>query len=83
MLREMFCMKTTLLYAFVCSHIFCLSVLPHFGLNECIIMDALQEKSVQCICADIKIQSTLVISTLLISNNRLSRSENLVPVLSQ
>ena len=31
---------------------------------------------------DIFIQSTLVISTSLISNNRLSRSENLVPVLT-
>ena len=30
-----------------------------------------------------KIQSTLVISNSLISNNRLSRSENLVPVLTQ
>ena len=29
------------------------------------------------------LQSTLVISTSLILNNRLSRSENLVPVLSQ
>ena len=29
-----------------------------------------------------KVQSTLVISTSLISNNRLSRSENLVPVLT-
>ena len=29
------------------------------------------------------LQSTLVISTSLISNNRLSRSENLVPVLTQ
>ena len=30
-----------------------------------------------------QIQSTLVISNSLISNNRLSRSENLVPVLTQ
>ena len=31
----------------------------------------------------LQIQSTLVISTSLISNNRLSRSENLAPVLTQ
>ena len=31
---------------------------------------------------DTKLQSTLVISTLLISNNSLSQSENLVPVLT-
>ena len=30
----------------------------------------------------IKLQSTLVISTLLTSNNRLSRSENLIPILT-
>ena len=36
-----------------------------------------------CFRREIKIQSTLVISTSLISNTRLSRSENLVPVLTQ
>ena len=35
------------------------------------------------ICFKVQIQSTLVISTLLISNNRLTRSGNLVPVLTQ
>ena len=35
------------------------------------------------VCRNNEIQSTLVISNSLISNNRLSRSENLVPVLTE
>ena len=42
----------------------------------CLVYDVIKSKSID-------IQSTLVISNSLISNNRLSRSENLVPVLTQ
>ena len=42
---------------------------------------------IQCVrssyCSDMYVQSTLVISTSVISNNRLSRRENLVLVLTQ
>ena len=74
-----------MLHATDLCHEMCVSGVTQWHMlhNICVMQSVSPCKNPNLMCHEIHVQSTLVISTSVISNNRLSRRENLVLVLIQ